>query len=89
MKAMRVLDVSQLEPCEPMEQILAALPELGEGEYLHVLHRMEPYPLYSILTEKGFAWQTQLGEIVPVKIYIWRSGDAEAKAKVLDNLSAG
>ncbi|RKZ47679.1 MAG: Clp protease ClpB [Candidatus Parabeggiatoa sp. nov. 3] len=79
---MRVLDVSQLEPCEPMERILAALPDLHSGEYLHVLHRMEPYPLYSILTQDGFVWLTQLGDKVPVEIYIWRSTDAEAEAKV-------
>ena len=82
MKAMRVLDVSELEPCEPMEQILAALPDLHSGEYLHVLHRMEPFPLYSILTQQGYSWLTQLGEEVPVEIYIWRSKDVEAEAKV-------
>ena len=79
---MRVLDVSQLEPCEQMERILAALPDLHSGEYLHVLHRMAPYPLYPILTQEGYAWQTRLGEEVPVEIYIWRSTDAEAEAKV-------
>ena len=65
MKAERVLDVSQLEPCEPMERIL---------------HRMEPHPLYPILTREGFAWLTQPGREVPVEISIWRSNDTEAEA---------
>ncbi len=43
---------------------------------------MAPYPLYPILTQEGYAWQTRLGEEVPVEIYIWRSTDAEAEAKV-------
>ena len=76
----RVLDVSQLEPCEPMERVLAALPTLQQGEYLRVLHRMEPHPLYAILTREGFAWLTKPGKIVPIEIYIWHNTDTETAA---------
>jgi len=79
-KAERVLDVSQLEPCEPMERILSTIGDLQSGEYLRVLHRMEPHPLYPILTREGFAWLTQPGREVPVEISIWRSNDTEAEA---------
>jgi len=81
----RVLDVSQLEPCEPMERILAAIPSLCQGEYLRVWHRMEPHPLYAILEREGFAWLTQPGQTVPVEIYIWLRSDAEAEAAVKTN----
>jgi len=76
----QVLDVSQLEPCEPLERILSTIPTLQAGEYLQVLHRMEPHPLYAILTREGFVWLTQQGRDVPVEIYIWRSTDSQAEA---------
>ncbi|MCK5876024.1 MAG: DUF2249 domain-containing protein [Candidatus Marithrix sp.] len=79
---MKTIDVSQLEPCEPMEQILAAIPNLPMGEYLHVLHRMEPHPLYKILSKQGYSWLTQVGKQL-VEIYIWRSNDLVAEDKCL------
>lgn len=75
------LDVSQLEPCEPMERILASLPNLQPGEYLHVQHRMEPHPLYPILTQQGYSWKTKADK-QPIEIYIWRSDDLVAEASV-------
>ncbi len=78
----RLLNVSALEPCEPMERILKAIDELRAGEYLHVLHRMEPVPLYSILKERGYDWLLQPGKTVPVELYVWRSSDVEAKAAI-------
>ncbi|MDM8564903.1 DUF2249 domain-containing protein [Candidatus Halobeggiatoa sp. HSG11] len=79
---MKTIDVSQLEPCEPMERILEAIPNLQAGEYLHVLHRMEPHPLYQILTQQGYSWITQADK-QPIEIYIWRSNDLAAKDKCL------
>ncbi len=76
------LDVSQLEPCEPMERILATLPNLQVGEYLHVLHRMEPHPLYPILTQKGYSWNIKASK-QPIEIYIWHSDDLTAKENML------
>jgi uncharacterized protein (DUF2249 family) len=78
----RLLDVSQLEPCEPLQRTLAALTTLARGEYLRVLHRMEPHPLYRLLTQQEFAWLTQPGETVPVEIFIWYSDDAEIETMV-------
>ena len=82
MKLKRILDVSQLEPCEPLEQILATIPTLQVGEYLQVLHRMEPYLLYPILTREGYAWITQVGQTTPIIIYIWRRDDKQAQLAV-------
>ena len=83
MKTKHILDVSQLEPCEPMERILATIPNLQAGEYLQVLHRMEPHPLYRILTQQGFTWLTQTGHETPIEIYIWRDGDSKAETSVV------
>jgi uncharacterized protein (DUF2249 family) len=82
MKTKHILDVSRLEPCQPMERILATIPNLQAGEYLQVLHRMEPPPLYRILAQQGFAWLTQSGHKTPIEIYIWRDGDRKAETSV-------
>jgi uncharacterized protein (DUF2249 family) len=82
MTSKQVLDVSQLEPCEPLERVLAAIPKLQAGEYLCMLHRMEPLHLYPILTRDGYSWLTQTGQDVPVEVYIWRSTDTQAEAAV-------
>ena len=72
------LDVSTLEPCEPLERILAILPTLQPGEYLKVLHRMEPHPLYKILEQQGFQWITRQGTTTPIELFIWRQNDQQA-----------
>lgn len=82
MTVKQVLDVSQLEPCEPLERVLAAIPLLQADEYLCMQHRMEPHPLYPILTEKGYSWFSCAGRDVPVEVYIWRSTDKQAEAAV-------
>ncbi|BAP56065.1 hypothetical protein THII_1768 [Thioploca ingrica] len=82
MKLRRILDVSQLEPCEPLERVLATLPTLQPGEYLQVLHRMEPHLLYPILTRTGYAWKTKSGQTTLIEIYIWRSDDHQAQLAV-------
>jgi uncharacterized protein (DUF2249 family) len=74
-----LLDVSELEPCEPLEQTLAALPTLQAGDYLRVLHRREPFPLYELLQKQGFAWRSQ-GADSKFEIFIWRIDDAVAEA---------
>ena len=65
------LDVSELEPPEPMEQIFARLYELQDGQLLRVRHRREPYPIYPLLAEAGFEYCcVQIGREAFL-IYIW------------------
>jgi uncharacterized protein (DUF2249 family) len=52
------LDVRGLPPPEPFEHIMHALPALPAGAYLHVHIDREPYPLYEVLRDSGYAWQT-------------------------------
>ena len=72
------LDVSLLEPPEPFEQVLDLLPDLAAGDYLRVFHRCEPFPLYTILVQQDFGWQTYFDEHDMVHIFIWRSIDKPA-----------
>jgi uncharacterized protein (DUF2249 family) len=65
-----VLDVSALEPPEPLERVLGALEDLPEGNHLRVLHRREPFPLYDLLRRMGYAWETTGGD-GRFEILIW------------------
>ncbi|MCP4127142.1 MAG: DUF2249 domain-containing protein [Gammaproteobacteria bacterium] len=76
------LDVSMLEPCEPMEKTLAAIEKLPQGDYLKVIHRREPHLIYPMLEKAGFAWLTEPGGPSEFQIYIWHRDDQVAKAAV-------
>ncbi len=84
----RLLDVSTLEPCEPLELILAALPTLQPGEYLKVLHRMEPHPLFKILEQQGYQWSLQAGAMTPIELFIWHCDDQQAAHLVQTNINS-
>ena len=50
----KVIDARELEPPEPFERVMEALPLLAEGgEILLILNR-EPYPLYRVLEQNGY-----------------------------------
>lgn len=57
----RFLDVRGLPPCEPLERTLAALDELPSDDLEVLIHR-EPHPLYGILAERGYRWESQAEE---------------------------
>lgn len=71
------LDVSSLEPPEPMERVLEALAGLAEDHRLRVLHRREPFPLYDLLRRMGYAWETT-GADGRFEILIWREDPCPA-----------
>jgi len=77
------LDVSDLEPCEPLERTLEAITQLKAGDYLRVLHRREPHLLYPLLKKGGFAWSTRSGETSRFEVLIWRQGDRSAEMGAL------
>lgn len=52
------LDVRGLPPPEPFENIMRALQNLPSGESLRVYIHREPFPLYDVLRDNGYAWQT-------------------------------
>ncbi len=70
------LDVSELEPPEPMQVILERLSQLEADAALRILHRRQPFPLYTLLQESGYAHHCiRLGPDQFV-IYIWPQSDA-------------
>lgn len=66
------IDVSELEPPEPMERILAHLQQLQTGQLLRVRHRREPFPLYPLLEQAGFEYCCiPAGMEEAFLIYVW------------------
>ena len=65
------LDVSGLEPPEPLVQVLARVDSLGSGQYL----------LYPNLEKRGFDYLS-CGNDAYFHIFIWRKDDAEAERAV-------
>jgi len=80
----RFLDVSELEPPEPLERVLTALEYLEEGQYLHMAHRREPLLLYPELEQRGFDYLTLFDRDYPCEVLIWRRDDRLAETACRD-----
>lgn len=76
-----VLDVHDLQPPEPMEKALDALDKLAAGEYLKMVHRMQPFPLFNILTENNFKYLVKPGD-KGFDIFIWKMGDKDSEQSI-------
>ncbi|MFW2374371.1 MAG: DUF2249 domain-containing protein [Gammaproteobacteria bacterium] len=78
-----VLDVHNLQPPEPMEKAIDALDTLAAGEYLKMIHRMQPFPLFNILTENNFKYRVMPGD-KGFNIYIWKMDDKDSEQVIND-----
>ncbi len=77
-----LLDVSELEPPEPLELTLEAAERLKPGQYLRMLHRRDPCLLYGNLDNNGFKYYQRQGSTTAVELFIWRENDVEAENAV-------
>jgi len=69
-----ILDVHELLPPEPLDLTLEILAKLKQGEYVKMMHCMQPFPLYDILLENGFKYEVREG-MYGFDIYIWYARD--------------
>ncbi len=76
----RLLDVSALEPPEPLVQVLESAAGLRPGEYLRVRLPREPYPLYPLLEEQGFEYRRLPTAVPTFEMLVWRRDDAAVRA---------
>lgn len=53
----RELDVREIDG-EPFGDIMAALKELPAGESLLLINSFEPEPLYNVIEQRGFEYET-------------------------------
>lgn len=77
-----LLDVSDLEPPEPLVQTLEAAEQLQPGQYLRMLHRRDPCMLYGKLDDNHFRYFQRKGTTSAVEVFIWAEEDAEAARAV-------
>lgn len=77
-----LLDVSELEPPEPLVQTLEAAKQLKAGQYLRMLHRRDPCMLYGNLDDSHFKYIQRKGSTSAVELFIWAENDTEAAAAV-------
>jgi len=80
------LDVSELQPPLPMEMALDAIDKLDHGQYIKMIHRMQPHPLYTILFENGYKYKVNINDDL-FEIYIWKAIDKAAEQQVNDLLA--
>jgi len=66
------LDVSELEPPEPLTEILFSLSTLSPSQCLHINHRQEPFPLYNRLNDLGWQYFCQRISSEQFHIFIYR-----------------
>lgn len=55
-----LIDARDLAPPEPMEQVLQALELLRPGQSIRLLLHREPFPLYPLLSERGYRHEMQM-----------------------------
>ena len=75
------IDVSELEPPEPMTEILKSLSNLAPLQCLKVIHSREPFPLYKKLIEAGWGYCCQMlpankAEHKSCHIFIYKQSDS-------------
>ncbi len=74
MKREVLIDARDLDPPEPMERVFAALDSLRHGEYVRCLLPREPLPLYPLLRQQGYRYQTRVLEGNGYEILIYPLG---------------
>lgn len=77
-----LLDVSELEPPEPLVLAMDAARDLQAGEYVHMLHRRDPCLLYAQLEQHNYQHRQRKGVSAAVELFIWRKGDREAEVAI-------
>ena len=55
-----LVDARGLEPPEPMEKVMQMLALLRPDQSIRLLLHREPFPLYSILAERGYGHDTRM-----------------------------
>lgn len=77
MKNEITLDVFELQPPLPMDMALDAMEKLESGQYIKMIHRMEPHPLYNILFDNGYKYKVKTINN-QFEIFIWKAVDKTA-----------
>ncbi len=78
----KICDVQELPAPEPMQAVLKIMETLEAGEYVRMMHRMEPVPLYAVLRDMGYQHRLFLDGEAPYEVMIFRNGDELAADRI-------
>ncbi len=71
-KTPHVVDARYMEPPEPFVQTMEILDTLKAGEKMLLLLFREPHPLYKVLKQNGYSYESELLADGTFEILIWR-----------------
>jgi len=71
-KTPHVVDARYMEPPEPFVQTMEMLDTLKPGEKMLLLLFREPHPLYKVLMQNGYSYESELLADGTFEILIWR-----------------
>jgi len=54
-----IIDGREMEPPQPFEAVMAALATLAPDASVLLILPREPFPLFRVLANSGFAWRTE------------------------------
>jgi hypothetical protein len=83
------VDVSYLEPPEPMTVILKHLAQLSHQECLLIKHRRQPFPLYEKLIDAGFLYHCVEHYHNSIELYIYHQKAHDLFNKTIENINIG
>jgi hypothetical protein len=72
------LDASEMEPPEPFDRATEILRQLEPGQYLRMLHRRVPYPLFEFCQALSLTHSVIEGAATPYEIIIYFPADEQA-----------
>ena len=72
------LDAREMEPPEPFEEATAILHHLKPGQYLRILHRRVPYPLFEFCRKMLLLHQVEETATASYEIIIYFPEDADS-----------
>jgi hypothetical protein len=85
-----LLDATAMEPPEPLQKATLILQQLQPGQYLRMLHRQLPYPLFASCQQLDISYRHFTGQQTDPQtkwvILFWRNDDP-ATAKFCKQIS--
>ncbi len=71
-----LLDATAMEPPEPLQQATSILHQLETGQYLRMLHRHLPHPLFASCQQLDISYRHFTDSDNKPVILFWRSDDS-------------
>ena len=72
------LDARDMAPPEPFDQATAILRQLQPGQYLRMLHRRIPYPLFEFCQALSLAYSVNENDATACEVIIYFPADEQA-----------